>query len=160
MFKNIEKTEQNINKFFRKFSLWSKIAFLCVFGLSVAVNIILLYSNVSVRNKLHKTENNYQKDIARTTQQYQILSNENKNLNNEIQALNIKFIELDNTKVELQEMINLLNNENITLYSIKDELIKGIKRTNTQLGNMQKSVGDIIDKKQKQLDRKEKKLLY
>jgi len=160
MFKDIEKTEKNINKFFRKFNFWSKVAFLFIFGFSIITNIVLLSINSSVRYKLHKTENNYQKDIKRTTEQYQILSNENKKLNNEIQALGLKFIELDNTKIELQEMVSLINQENITLYAIKDELLRGITRTNNQLENMKTSVGSIIDKKQEELSIKEKKILF
>jgi len=160
MFKNIEKTENNINKFFQKFSFWSKVAFLFIFVLLIIGNVILLSLNTSVRKKLRKTKNIYQKDIERTTEQYQILSNENKKLNNEIQVLGLKLIELDNTKIELQEMIDLINQENITLFSIKDELIRGINRTNYQLENMKSSVGNIIDEKQKKLSIKEQKILY
>ena len=62
---------------------------------------------------------------------------------------NARHLRSINTTVELQRMTDLLTAENVSLEDIRRELEKGLKRTKTQLDNMQSSVNYLIDQREK-----------
>ncbi len=158
MSKDIKKTQKIRNNYFRKFRQHIKIGIFAIIVISILGNFYLFSSNMVLHHKLKKTKKEYSNDMERTTKEYQKVIDEKDNLLSEIQDLNFKFTELNNSKIELELLIEQLNDENVTLYSIREELVKGINNTNYQIKMMQKSVGTIIDEKQTELDKKEKNI--
>lgn len=157
--KDIEKTEKRINNFYDRFSLLTKLILLVILVLSVLVNTVLWTSNLATKRKLKKAKAQHEADMQRTTEQYQILSKENEKLKNQKQALNLRLIDAAQNRVELEQLINQLNEENITLYAIKDELSRGVVRSNSQLRQLEASLNTLIDQKQELIDRRERELL-
>ena len=149
MYKNKKESEiriENINNI-------SKYIIALIFVFSIFANAWLIVQNVSKKKELQELKNKCEKDINRSSEQYSILYNKNNRLQKELQDLEFKLIETMNNTIELTVMLQQLENENVTLYNIKDELTKGVNRTNYQLKSMQKSVNALIDQKQKRLNK-------
>lgn len=146
MYKNKKITETKNNNI-------SKYIVVIIFILSILANAWLIVGNVSKKKELQQIKNNCKKDINRSAEQYSILYNENMRLQKKLQDLNLKLMETMNNTIELTVLLQQLENENVTLYNIKDELTRGVNRTNYQLKSMQKSVNALIDQKQKRLNK-------
>ena len=146
MYKNIKITDTKNNNI-------SKYIIAIIFILSILTNAWLIIENASKKKELQELKNKCEKDINRSSEQYSILYNKNNRLQKQLQDLEFKLIETMNNTIELTVLLQQLENENVTLYNIKDELTKGVNRTNYQLKSMQKSVNSLIDQKQERLNK-------
>ena len=152
MFKDIKKTENNINSFFIK-STTLRVILVSVFVFAIFGTTYFWVLNSSLKKEAKEQSAKYEIDIKRASEQYFVLYNHNQKLQKEIQDINLTLIETINSTVDLQVMLQQLNKENVTLYSIQDELVRGINNTNYQLNVLQKSVNKIIKEKQEVLER-------
>jgi len=154
-----EKIENKIIESFMQLSFVGKILVLGIFLFSIIGNIILITTNISTSNRLYDSRLKYKTDIDRAQERYFLLSLENSNLRKKIQELNLELAVTLNNTVELQVMMNQVNEENITLASIKTQLTDGIRRTNQQLQLMQGSVNKMIESRHLENEAEELEIL-
>lgn len=153
------KIEKKINHAYSQLSFTGKIIIVSIILFSLIGNIILVSSNFRLSNRLYATKNKYKTDLDRAKDSYFLLNLENANLEKKIQNLYLELAETLNNTVELQIMMNHVTEENLTLYSIKDELADGINKTSYQLKKMQKSVNDLIVTRQKSNEKEQELIL-
>jgi len=152
MLKNIEKTEKKINSFFDRLDFITKIVLIAVFVTSILLNSFLVLRYATLKHNYNKLETKSISELERASEQYKKLYSENAYLEKKFKTLNLELIKTINNTVDLQEMLNQILNEAVTLYSIKDELDSGIKKTTKQLNSLQKIINSMIDEKQQLLD--------
>lgn len=149
---NLDKTEEKINKFFNRFSLFSKLLIVLFLLISFVFNMIFSAKIVKLKSDNEILQITYNEDIRRAKEQYSLLYAQNISLNKRVQDLNLELIKTINNTVDLQIIFQQIYDESITLFSIKDDLNEGIEKTNVQLKKLQTSIEDIIETKQSILD--------
>jgi biopolymer transport protein ExbB/TolQ len=159
MLKDIEKTEDKINKFFKRFDTVAKLILFVVLIISLFFNVIITFKYTKTTISLSRLETKYNEDIQRAKEQYSLLYAQNTSLNKQVQDLNLELVKTINNTIDLQVMFQQIYDETITLYGIKDELKVGIQKTNNQLKKLQTSIETIIENKQNFLDSTELNIL-
>ncbi len=152
MDKDKENFENKIDMAFKKIDFPLKVVLVVIFVISLLYNLVLTLQYASLRKEFKKEKSNYSTNLERAKKQYEDLYVENQAQQKQLTDLNLELAETLNNTVDLQTMLSQLINESVTLKGIKDELDRGIKKTNNQITVLQKTVNSMIDKKQKYLD--------
>ena len=120
-------------------------------GIIVLIVLLLFLGGWIIFSNQRQSEDveRYVKKFEESKQNYYLATIANSNLEKKLQEMSLRLAELINTTVELQRMTDLLTAENVSLEDIRRELEKGLKRTKTQLDNMQSSVNYLIDQREK-----------
>jgi len=91
----------------------------------------------------------YIKKLEESKQNYYLATIANSNLEKKLQEMSLRLAETINNTVELERMLHEFEAENLSLEEIRDALEKGLRRTKTQLDNMQGSVNALINQREK-----------
>ena len=91
----------------------------------------------------------YIKKFEESKQNYYLATIANSNLEKKLQEMSLRLAETINNTVELERMLQEFEAENLSLEEIRDALEKGLRRTKTQLDNMQGSVNALINQREK-----------
>ncbi len=89
------------------------------------------------------------KELEESKQNYYLQTIANSNLEKKLQEMSLKLAETINNTIELERMFHELEEEKVSLEEIRDAMEKGIRRTKSQLDNMQGSVDALINQREK-----------
>jgi biopolymer transport protein ExbB/TolQ len=102
----------------------------------------------------------YIKELEESKQNYYLQTIANSNLEKKLQEMSLRLAETINNTVELERMLNELDAENVSLEEIRRALETGLRRTKTQLDNMQGSVNSLINQREKTLIYTEQQIIH
>lgn len=100
----------------------------------------------------------YIKKLEESKQNYYLATIANSNLEKKLQEMSLRLAETINNTIELQRMFDELTAEKVSLEEIRTAMETGLRRTKTQLDNMQGSVNSLINQRQKVLDDNEQSI--
>ena len=101
------------------------------------------------RNTKYAELEHYVQKLEESKQNYYLATIANSNLEKKLQEMSLRLAETINNTVELERMIQELDSENLNLEEIRRALEQGLRRTKTQLDNMQGSVNSLINQREK-----------
>ena len=122
----------------------------------------IIFSNQRQSEDVERYINKFEE----SKQNYYLATIANSNLEKKLQEMSLRLAETINNTIELQRMFDELTAEKVSLEEIRTAMETGLRRTKTQLDNMQGSVNSLINQRQKVLDdneqtiRNEKKNTY
>ena len=106
---------------------------------------LVLYSKHSKYAELER----YIEKLEESKQNYYLATIANSNLEKKLQEMSLRLAETINNTIELERMFKELEAENVSLEEIREAMEKGLRRTKTQLDNMQGSVNSLINQREK-----------
>ena len=105
----------------------------------------ILYS----KNSKYADAERYIEKLEESKQNYYLATIANSNLEKKLQEMSLRLAETINNTIELQRMFDELSAEHVSLEEIREAMEKGLRRTKTQLDNMQGSVNSLINQREK-----------
>ncbi len=120
--------------------------------LGVIILFILLFGALGwilfSRNNKNAELEHYVQKFEESKQNYYLATIANSNLEKKLQEMSLRLAETINNTVELERMLHELDSENLNLEEIRRALELGLRRTKTQLDNMQGSVNSLIKQRE------------
>jgi biopolymer transport protein ExbB/TolQ len=107
----------------------------------------ILYS----KNSKYADAERYIEKLEESKQNYYLATIANSNLEKKLQEMSLRLAETINNTIELQRMFDELSAEHVSLEEIREAMEKGLRRTKTQLDNMQGSVNSLINQREKNI---------
>lgn len=140
---------EDVDVYYRKMShrerAWWFIGLIALLILLLGSIGYSIYSNYQKQKAIAE----YQKLLEESHQNYYLQSISNSNLEKKLQDLMLEIATLRNSTIELERMIMELSDEKVNLEEIRRQMELGIRRTKTQLDNMQSSVNSLINQRTK-----------
>ena len=106
---------------------------------------------VHCKNQQNAEAERYIKKLEESKQNYYLATIANSNLEKKLQEMSLRLAETINNTIELQRVFDELTAEKVSLEEIRAAMEAGLRRTKTQLDNMQGSVNYLIDQRENQI---------
>ena len=132
------------------------IGVIILFLLLLAILGLVIYS----KHSQYAEAERYIKELEESKQNYYLQTIANNNLEKKLQEMSLRLAETINNTVELERMLKELDVENGSLEEIRKALELGLRRTKTQLDNMQGSVNSLINQREKVIFHTEETIIH